>query len=64
MKYLRLHHDRAIHAPADEIEINLSAIVNKYLTRPVAMLIWEPILLLITIYVSFIYGILCTSIGI
>ncbi|KAK3071471.1 hypothetical protein LTR53_008552 [Teratosphaeriaceae sp. CCFEE 6253] len=48
----------AIHAPADEIEIELSAILSKYCTKPIMMLIWEPILLLITIYISFIYGIL------
>lgn len=48
----------AIHAPADEIEVNARAIVKKYLTKPIKMLIWEPILLLTTIYVSFIYGIL------
>ncbi|TKA83424.1 hypothetical protein B0A55_00368 [Friedmanniomyces simplex] len=48
----------AIHAPADEIEINMSAFINKYCTKPIKMLVWEPILLLITIYISFIYGIL------
>ncbi|KAK1821871.1 hypothetical protein LTR12_003747 [Friedmanniomyces endolithicus] len=48
----------AIHAPADEIELNLSAFVTKYCTKPLMMLVWEPILLLITIYISFIYGIL------
>ncbi|KAK5119338.1 hypothetical protein LTR85_007694 [Meristemomyces frigidus] len=48
----------AIHAPADEIEINMRAILEKYLTKPIKMLIWEPILVLITIYISFIYGIL------
>ncbi|KAK0327859.1 hypothetical protein LTR91_001519 [Friedmanniomyces endolithicus] len=48
----------AIHAPADEIELNLSAFVTKYCTKPLLMLVWEPILLLITIYISFIYGIL------
>ncbi|KAK1815328.1 hypothetical protein LTR12_010298 [Friedmanniomyces endolithicus] len=48
----------AIHAPADEIELNMSAFVTKYCTKPLMMLVWEPILLLITIYISFIYGIL------
>lgn len=51
----------AIHAPADEIEINLKAILQKYLAKPFLMLAFEPILLLMTIYVSFIYGILCES---
>lgn len=49
----------AIHALADENEITAHAILEKYLTKPIKMLIWEPILLLITVYISFIYGILC-----
>lgn len=49
----------AIHAPADEIEINMKSILEKYLSKPILMLIFEPILLLVTIYISLIYGILC-----
>nr|POE65929.1 putative transporter c36.03c [Quercus suber] len=52
----------AIHAPADEVEIDMAVILKKYLAKPFAMLVLEPILLLITIYISFIYGILCMSI--
>ena len=48
----------AIHAPADENQINAKAIVNKYLLRPFIMMALEPILVLITIYMSVIYGIL------
>ena len=48
----------AIHAPADENQINASAIVSKYLLRPFVMMALEPILVLITIYMSMIYGIL------
>lgn len=48
----------AIHAPADENRINMKEIVHKYLFRPFLMLILEPILVLITIYMAFIYGIL------
>ncbi|WPH05002.1 MFS general substrate transporter [Acrodontium crateriforme] len=48
----------AIHAPADEVEINGRALLAKYLSKPFLMLIYEPILLLMTIYISFIYGIL------
>ncbi|KAK3673696.1 hypothetical protein LTR78_006249 [Recurvomyces mirabilis] len=51
----------AIHAPADEIEINMNAIANKYLTKPVMMLVYEPILLLITLYTSFIYDLFFVS---
>ncbi|KAF2100462.1 MFS general substrate transporter [Rhizodiscina lignyota] len=47
----------AIHAKADETQINLQSIVVRYLLRPFSMLILEPILLLITIYMGLIYGI-------
>lgn len=45
-----------IHAPHDEFTISFKDIVEKNLTRPVRMLFTEPILLFITIYNSFIYG--------
>ena len=48
----------AIRAPADENQINAKAIVNKYLLRPFIMMALEPILVLVTIYMSVIYGIL------
>jgi DHA1 family multidrug resistance protein-like MFS transporter len=46
-----------IHAKHDEVEINLHEIVNKNFTRPLRMLATEPILLLVSVYMSFIYGI-------
>ena len=48
----------AIHAKADENKVDSRDIVLRYLFRPFAMLIQEPILLLITIYLALIYGIL------
>ena len=48
----------AIHAPADENKVNLKEIINKYLFRPFIMMALEPILVLITFYMAFIYGIL------
>lgn len=48
----------AIHALADEEEVDMKEIVNKYLLRPFKMLALEPILILITIYMAFIYGVL------
>jgi DHA1 family multidrug resistance protein-like MFS transporter len=48
----------AIHAKADEQQVNLNEIMTKFLLRPFKMLFLEPILLLITIYMSLIYGIL------
>jgi MFS family permease len=46
----------AIHAPADEKEVNLKEIAEQYLLRPFKMLALEPILVLITLYMSLIYG--------
>ncbi|KXT15292.1 hypothetical protein AC579_4850 [Pseudocercospora musae] len=46
----------ALHAPADEKEVNLEEIAEKYILRPFKMLMLEPILVLITLYVSLIYG--------
>lgn len=48
----------ALHAKADEKEVDLYAIVHTYLLRPFTMLVREPILLLITLYMMLIYGIL------
>lgn len=48
----------ALHAKIDERQTRLSDIVSRYLFRPLQMLIEEPILLLITLYMAFIYGIL------
>ena len=48
----------AIHAPADESRVDMQDIVNKYLFRPFRMMALEPILVLVTIYMSYIYGIL------
>lgn len=47
-----------IHAPHDEFELSIKEIVENNLTRPIRMLFTEPILLLITIYNAFIYGML------
>ena len=48
----------AIRAPMDEKQVNINEIVNKFLLRPFVMIAQEPILLLITIYMAFIYGVL------
>lgn len=48
----------AYHSPQDEQKTTASAIVNTYLKRPFVMMGLEPILVLITIYISLIYGIL------
>ncbi|KKA24446.1 hypothetical protein T310_1475 [Rasamsonia emersonii CBS 393.64] len=46
----------AIHAKLGESPVDWKAIVVKYLGRPFIMLVQEPILFLMTLYTSFIYG--------
>ncbi|KAF1982979.1 major facilitator superfamily [Aulographum hederae CBS 113979] len=47
-----------IHAKQEEIEVDLRELLEKNFTRPLRMLFTEPIVLLISIYMSFIYGLL------
>lgn len=47
----------ALHATADEQRVDLRNIAQRYLFRPAAMMAREPILLLVTLYMSFIYGV-------
>ncbi|THW71591.1 MFS general substrate transporter [Aureobasidium pullulans] len=47
-----------IHAKQEEIEINLRELVEKNLGRPMRMLFTEPIVLLLSIYMAFVYGLL------
>lgn len=48
----------ALHAKADENRITLNTILTVYLQRPFTMLVQEPILALITAYMSYLYGVL------
>jgi membrane associated rhomboid family serine protease len=48
----------ALHAKAEEQPVDLRLIVEKYLERPFKMLAMEPILVLVTLYMSVIYGII------
>lgn len=48
----------AIHSKMDENKIDLRIMAYKYLGRPFLMLVLEPILILITIYMALIYGII------
>ena len=47
-----------IHAKQEEVEVDLKELVQKNFTRPIRLLVTEPIILLVTIYMSFIYGLL------
>ena len=48
----------ALHSKQEETPVDLKGFITRYLTRPFVMLIQEPILLLLTIYISFVYGML------
>ncbi|PWY91634.1 bicyclomycin resistance protein [Aspergillus sclerotioniger CBS 115572] len=45
-----------IHAKQEEVEVDLQELVQKNFTRPLRMLVTEPIILVISVYMSFIYG--------
>ena len=47
-----------IHAKQEEIEVDFRELIEKNFSRPLRMLISEPIVLLLSIYMSFIYGLL------
>lgn len=47
-----------IHAKQEEIEIDFRELLEKNFSRPLRMLVSEPIVLLLSIYMAFIYGLL------
>lgn len=47
-----------IHAKQEEIEVDLRELLEKNLSRPIRMLFTEPIVLLLSIYMAFVYGLL------
>ena len=47
-----------IHAKQEEIEVDFKELLSKNVSRPLRMLFTEPIILVVTIYMSFIYGLL------
>ena len=54
----RLTRNWGIHAKQEEVEVDLKELAVKNVSRPLRILFTEPIVLLITIYMSFIYGLL------
>ncbi|KAL4984224.1 major facilitator superfamily domain-containing protein [Aspergillus falconensis] len=46
----------AIHAEQEQVELEITVLIEKYLTRPLRLLVSEPVLLLVSLYMSFIYG--------
>lgn len=59
----RQTHDWRIHAKQEEVEVDLHELVANNFSRPVRMLVTEPIVLLITIYMSFVYGLMYALLG-
>ncbi|PTB41863.1 hypothetical protein M441DRAFT_27018 [Trichoderma asperellum CBS 433.97] len=57
-KLRRLTKNYAIHAKQEEAEVNLGEMVERYFMRPFRMLVVEPIVLLMSLYSAFIYGLL------
>lgn len=47
-----------IHAKQDEVEVDFRELLTKNLSRPLRLLFTEPIILLLSIYMGFIYGLL------
>ena len=47
-----------IHAKQEEIEVDIGELVQKNFSRPLRLLFTEPIILLLSVYMSFIYGLL------
>ncbi|EAU29952.1 hypothetical protein ATEG_09761 [Aspergillus terreus NIH2624] len=52
-----------IHAKQDEVEVELKELLRNNFGRPIKMLITEPILLLVSLYISFIYGLIYALLG-
>lgn len=57
----RLTRNWGIHAKQEEVEVDLKELITKNVSRPIRILFTEPIVLLVTTYMSFIYGLLYLS---
>lgn len=54
----RMTRNWGIHAKQEEVEVDLKELAIKNISRPLRILFTEPIVLVITVYMSFIYGLL------
>lgn len=52
-----------IHAKQDEVELDLRSLITVNFSRPFRMLFTEPIVFLVTLYMSFIYGLMYALLG-
>jgi len=60
-KAARLRHETqnwALHSKLDEEPVHFSALIKKYGLKPILMMVREPILIVMTLYISLVYGIL------
>ena len=57
----RLTRNWGIHAKQEEVEVDLKEMLSKNISRPLRILFLEPIVLMVTFYMSFLYGILYLS---
>lgn len=57
----RLTRNWGIHAKQEEVEVDLKELAVTNIMRPVRILFTEPIVLMVTVYMSFLYGILYLS---
>ncbi|KIW31841.1 uncharacterized protein PV07_03434 [Cladophialophora immunda] len=48
----------ALHAKSEEYPLDLRTLLKKYLTKPLQMIVLEPILVVVTVYMALVYGIL------
>ena len=63
-KAKRLRHETkiwALHSLHEEKEVNFHEMLTKYILRPATMLFLEPILILVTIYIAFVFGMLAMT---
>ncbi|POS70987.1 hypothetical protein DHEL01_v210620 [Diaporthe helianthi] len=51
----------ALHARSEETPVELRDVVQRYLTKPVRIIVQEPILVILTAYLTLVYGILYLS---
>ncbi|KAL4994364.1 putative MFS multidrug transporter [Aspergillus recurvatus] len=59
----RQTHNWGIHAKQDEVELDIRELITNNFSRPFRMLLTESIVFLVTIYMSFIYGLMYALLG-
>ncbi|KAL5340684.1 major facilitator superfamily domain-containing protein [Aspergillus crustosus] len=59
----RQTHNWGIHAKQDEVEVEFVELVRNNFMRPLRMLVSEPILLLVSLYIAFVYGLMYALLG-